>query len=233
MSEGVVNDLGRAIMAAGTERIRMGEPGTGTSVDELGARGADGLRERKKAQTRDSLVECALDLFERQGYDTTTIEDIAAAANVSPRTFFRYFDSKLDVVRTPKQDDHPGLVALVALRPADEGAVTAIHAVLRTMLLETLVGDPVAIRLIRVMLTTPSLRAAALDHFHEHTGELAAACAARMGAAPGALAPQVVAAAVGTTLWTVVDRWVAEGAQADRIVPMVDEAFGLLTAGLR
>jgi hypothetical protein len=42
----------------------------------------------------------------------------------------------------------------------------------------------------------------------------------------------VVAAAVGTTLWTVVDRWVAEGAHADRIVPMVDEAFGLLKAGL-
>jgi hypothetical protein len=110
--------------------------------------------------------------------------------------------------------------------------VTAIHAVLRTMILETLVHDDVAIRLIRVMLTTPSLRAAALDHFHEHTGELAAVCAARMGAEPGALAPQVVAAVVGTTMWTVVDRWVADGAVADRIVPMLDEAFGLLTAGL-
>ncbi len=231
MSEGVVNDLGRVIMAAGTERTRMGEPGTGTTVEETGARGHDGLRERKKAQTRDSLVECALDLFERQGYDTTTIEDIAAAANVSPRTFFRYFDSKLDLVRAPKSD-HPGLAALVAARPSDEGAVAAIHAVLRTMLLETLVGDPVAIRLIRVMLTTPSLRAAALDHFHEHTGELAAVCAARMGAEPGALGPQVVAAAVGTTMWTVVDRWVSEGADGERIVPMVDEAFGLLTAGL-
>src|SRR5919198_4310558 len=175
MSEGVVNDRGRAIMAAGTERTRMGKPGTGTSVDDLAARGHDGLRERKKAQTRDALVECALELFERQGYDTTTIEDIAAAANVSPRTFFRYFDSKLDIVRAPKHE-HPSLAELVAARPPSEGAVAAIHAVMRTMFLEALVGDPVAIRLIRVMLTTPSLRAAALDHFHEHTGELAAVC---------------------------------------------------------
>jgi AcrR family transcriptional regulator len=224
------------MMAAGTERTRMGEPGSEATtvdgiVDAVAARGHDGLRERKKAQTRDSLVECALLLFERQGYDATTIEDIAAAANVSPRTFFRYFDSKMELVRAPKHGEGE-LADLVAARPPEEGVVTAIHQVLRSVILETLVHDDVAIRLIRVMLTTPSLRAAAVDHFHEGTAELAAVCATRMGAEPGSLAPQVVAAAVGTTLWTVVDRWVADGAAADRLVPMVDEAFEVLTSGL-
>jgi AcrR family transcriptional regulator len=195
------------------------------------ARGLCGLRARKKAQTRDAIIECALDLFERHGYDATTIEEIAAAANVSPRTFFRYFESKLDVVRAPKQDHEP-LEDLVRARPPEEGPVTAIHRVLRDSASATLVGHDVAIRLVRVMLTTPSLRSAALDHFHEHTAELAAVCAERLGVDPGDLRSQVVAAAVGTTMWTVVDRWVADGAHSDRLIPMVDEAFGLLIGGL-
>ena len=57
-----------------------------------------GLRERKKAKTRAAIQEVALRLFERQGYEATTIEQIAEAAEVSPSTFFRYFGSKEDVV---------------------------------------------------------------------------------------------------------------------------------------
>jgi AcrR family transcriptional regulator len=190
-----------------------------------------GLRARKKQQTRESLIECALDLFERHGYDATTIEEIAAAANVSPRTFFRYFDSKLDLIRGPKQE-HPSLQELVAARPAAEGPVAAIHGVIRDMLTATLLTDALALRLVQVMLRTPSLRAAAMEHFHEHQADLAVACAARMGAAPDDLRPQVVAAAAGTTMWTVVDRWVTEGGEQDRLLPMLDEAFALLRAGM-
>jgi AcrR family transcriptional regulator len=191
-----------------------------------------GLRERKKRQTRDALVECALDLFEHHGYDATTIEEIAAAANVSPRTFFRYFESKLDLIRAPKQHDHPTLQELVAARPASEGPIEAIHGVIREMLAATLLADETGLRLIQVMLRTPSLRAAAMEHFQEHQAELAVVCAARMGEAPDDLRPQVVAAAAGTTMWTVVDRWVADGGDRDRLLPMLDEAFALLRAGM-
>ena len=52
----------------------------------------------RRRRTREAIIDAALDLFERKGYDATTVEDIAAAAEVSPRTFFRYFDSKQDVV---------------------------------------------------------------------------------------------------------------------------------------
>jgi AcrR family transcriptional regulator len=235
MAEGDVNGVWRDMMTSGTERTRMGEPVIDAALDpSVGtglARALDGLRERKKAQTRDTLIECALTLFEERGYDATTIEDIAAAANVSPRTFFRYFDSKLDLVRAPKQEGGH-LADLVAERPPGERAVVAVQEVLRTLIEEMLVHDAVAVRLVRVMFTTPSLRADALDHFHDHTGQIAEVCATRMGAAPGDLGPQVAAAAIGATMWTVVDRWVADGARPERLGPMLDEAFDLLASGL-
>src|SRR5260370_1456186 len=56
------------------------------------------LRERKRVRTRQALIDAAADLFERRGYDRTTIADIAAAADISTRTFFAYFASKEDVV---------------------------------------------------------------------------------------------------------------------------------------
>lgn len=195
------------------------------------ARAVQGLRERKKTKTHEAIRDAALVLFERQGYDHTTVEDIAAAAEVSPRTFFRYFDSKLDVVMSHNKDDEHDLGAMVAAVP-DLGPIAATHAVLREMLGALATGeDPSSVREFKVVLTTPSLRSLALEHFHQHQQELARAYADRLGVSEDDLQPNLLAGVVSTTAWAVLERWVSEGADPDRLLPMIDEAFALLKAG--
>ncbi|GAB3416433.1 TetR/AcrR family transcriptional regulator [Flindersiella endophytica] len=64
-----------------------------------------GLREQKKKRTREAIRSAAIDLFERQGYSATTVDQIAAAAEVSPATFFRYFPTKEALVVSDEYDD--------------------------------------------------------------------------------------------------------------------------------
>src|SRR3984957_1002089 len=91
-----------------------------------------GLRERKEARTRASIREHALRLFREQGYHATTVEQIAAAAEVSPSTFFRYFPTKEDVVL---QDDmEPLLAEAIEHQPPELGVVAAVRASLRTVI---------------------------------------------------------------------------------------------------
>lgn len=195
-----------------------------------------GLRERKKSRTYQAIIEAAVDLFERQGYEETTIEEIAEAADISPRTFFRYFDSKVDVVMPddakPHEEHNDGEFGeLLAARPPDESPVEAVRQVFRDELQTMLDENPLAVRQLRVTITTPSLRTKVFDHFQEHQAEMADVFAARLGMDENALLPHLLAAAVGTTLWTVVDRWIAEGASEDRLVPLFDEGFALLSTG--
>ena len=75
-----------------------------------------GLRERKKQKTRWAIQEHAMRLFAQQGYDETTVEQIAAAAEISPSTFFRYFKTKEDVVVQDRYDDM--IVEAVVAAPA-------------------------------------------------------------------------------------------------------------------
>jgi len=90
--------------------------------------GALGLRERKKARTREALATAALELFARQGFDATTIEEIADACEVSPRTFFRYFPTKEAALFGDGDDRRAALVAALAAQPPDVAPLDALHA---------------------------------------------------------------------------------------------------------
>ena len=199
---------------------------TGGSCSPFG-----GLRERKKAHTRESIIDAAIDLFERNGFDATTVEEIAAAADISPRTFFRYFESKIDVVMAEKGEDHPGIETLLLARPPAEGPVEAMHQVVRTELGRSLAdASSLSVRQYRVVMTTPSLRALAFEHIHAHQDAIVAAFGTRLGSDTDSLKLHVLAATVASTTWTVLERWVAEGADPGRLVPMIDEGFACIEA---
>jgi AcrR family transcriptional regulator len=116
------------------------------------------LRERKKAKTRLAIREHAMALFKDQGYDRTTVEQIAAAAEVSPSTFFRYFPSKEEVVL---QDDYDAL--LIAAFHAQKADVPPLRA-LRNAITEVFSSMPESQQAqeaerIRIMSEVPELRA--------------------------------------------------------------------------
>jgi AcrR family transcriptional regulator len=191
---------------------------------------ASGLRERKKARTREAIIDAALDLFAHRGFDATTIEDIAAAADVSPRTFFRYFDSKVDLVMAHNEAHGDKVAPLVVARPSSEGPLEALRQVMQQMLLE-LLADPSVVREFQVMMGAPTLRKLAREHFYEEEAELVSAFAARLGTDEADLTANVMAGAAAAAIWAVIERWLAEGSDVDRLPPMIDEALTLLEQG--
>jgi AcrR family transcriptional regulator len=90
-----------------------------------------GLRERKKQQTKQALERAAFDLFARQGYVETTVEDIAAAAQVSRASFFRYFGSKEDVLATDDDLRREAFMTSFTSQPADRPVLVAIKTAVR------------------------------------------------------------------------------------------------------
>jgi AcrR family transcriptional regulator len=89
-----------------------------------------GLRDRKKLETWRSIRAAALDLFLDRGYEAVSVDDIAAAANVSPSTFFNYFTTKEAVVFDPDPADASTRSGLLAARPVKEPLWASLREVL-------------------------------------------------------------------------------------------------------
>ena len=127
-----------------------------------------GIRAEKKSQSRRRLVEAAYRLFSEQGYDQTSVEEIAAAAAVSRATLFNYFPSKSALIFTDGEQIAAAGVARIEARGADEDPVDALADAFMAMI-DSTVGtsrDPDAeleVVRIRLVLTTSQLRAEFLD----------------------------------------------------------------------
>ncbi|GJF32135.1 TetR family transcriptional regulator [Kitasatospora sp. NE20-6] len=122
------------------------------------------LRDLKRARTRRALVDAATELFEQQGYDRTTVADIAAAAEIGTRTFFSYFASKEELL-FPESDTRVRAVTdAIASRTPDEGPgevlLRALGAVPQGG--DDMVGPLAALRL-RLIRTVPAVRGRALQ----------------------------------------------------------------------
>jgi AcrR family transcriptional regulator len=114
-------------------------------------------RQRKKAETRDRIRACALRLFVEQGYDATTVEQIAAEAGVSHMTFFRYFPVKEDVALSDGYD--PLIARLLAQTPADWPIVARIRAALLQGLAQVYGADrDTLLAQNKLIAATPALR---------------------------------------------------------------------------
>ncbi|ETK31110.1 acyl-CoA-like ligand-binding transcription factor [Microbispora sp. ATCC PTA-5024] len=188
------------------------------------------LRERKKAKTRRTIQEEALRLFAQQGYDATTIEQIADAAEVSPSTFFRYFPTKEDVVI---QDDYdPLLMAAIKAQPADLPPLTAIRAAFRSAfaLIAQDEADQVLTRM-KLSISVPALRARTVENLLATIDMLAGAVAERSGKDPRSPAVRTLVGAVMGIMLPALFTWVEQDGRIS-LPDLLDEALGYLEAGL-
>ncbi len=201
-----------------------------TSMSEAPASGRPvGLRERKKARTRAAIREHALRLFREQGYQATTVEQIAEAAEVSPSTFFRYFPTKEDVVL---QDDLD-LIAVEAFeaQPAGMSVVAAYRAAAAQMYASLTPQELARFReSVELTLTIPEVRARAVDEFARSIDVTAEAIARRTGRAPHDPAVRNVAGALTGVVMAATMPWASQ--PAEDMFERIDTALAHLEAGL-
>lgn len=183
-------------------------------------------RSRKKTTSRRTIQQHALRLFTANGYEATTVEQIAAAAGVSHMTFYRYFPRKEAVVESDDYD--PLLERLISARPADEPPLMALHAAMRAALETILATDrETVLTRVRLIMATPALRAR-LWIAHDSTRDLfARALARRAGVTEPDLAGIVQAGAALAANGAALQAW-AEHEDAD-LLDLVDAAFAALT----
>jgi AcrR family transcriptional regulator len=190
-----------------------------------------GLRERKKLATRLALHQAALELVAERGLDRVSVDDIAARADVSPRTFFNYFPSKDDAVIGVDPEAPRRLAEAFAARAANESPIQALHAVLLARAAD-MADEPQLWPLrIQVIEAHPVLLARLMAGFAESERALSAAIAERVGMPAGALYPNLLAAVQSAVMRASLSRWRA-GDFLVSLPDVVDEAWALLSAGL-
>jgi AcrR family transcriptional regulator len=186
-------------------------------------------RDRRKDRTRRMIQAEALRLFADKGFAATTVEEIAAAADMAPRTFFRYFPAKEEVVFWA--DYQPALAGFVAARPGDEPAIQA----LRHGIVDGLAGfyDQDRERLlerIKLAFRTPALHPRLRQQQAGWAAAMAALLAARLGAPPDDLEVRAIAAAIAAALFVAIEEWQARDGQRD-LRALIDRALDSILAG--
>jgi AcrR family transcriptional regulator len=194
------------------------------------AAGSASPRERRRIRTKRLIQGEALRLFAENGYGQTTIEEIAEAADISPRTFFRYFPSKEDVVLWDEYDAVIG--DLLADRPDDESIGDTARAITRQAIEGLYRHDPE--RLLarhRLLDTVPEIRASFLEFARSGVEVLTASFAAKRGLDPDDIELHVTAAAIMDAAGAAFSRWQRAGGKPD-LIALFDQATDSLIKGI-
>jgi AcrR family transcriptional regulator len=155
-----------------------------------------GLRERKKLRTRETIVEVALRLFASQGYDETTVAQIAEEAEISPSTFFTYFPAKEDVVFDRYDAGIRVLAEHIEHRSPSQTTVEAFDSFIRPRIVEFQEVSELGVLRHRVIDSHDDLRKALRHRFSDVMEEaLRSGYARDLGDDPGGVRPRILAGA--------------------------------------
>jgi AcrR family transcriptional regulator len=190
-----------------------------------------GLRERNKRERRRRLEDVAIDLFERNGFDKTTIEQISAAAGLAPRTFFSYFASKDDLVLGDYAERLDRILDELEQQPVALPAWDALRTSFAAVASDYEAEVDRLIRRFTIMAATPSVyaRSLQLQAGWEHT--LATHLAARLDAEPEDPRPRLLAATALAVMRASLQHWLTTG-QTKPLPALVEVAFDQLGSGL-
>ncbi|MFF2066292.1 TetR/AcrR family transcriptional regulator [Streptomyces sp. NPDC058200] len=190
-----------------------------------------GLRERKKLKTRSAIRRATYRLISEQGYEATTVEQIAEAAEVSPSTVFRYFPAKEDIVLTDEYG--PVMVSVLRSRPAAEPPLAALRFTLVEALEALLTGEyDELVQRTTLMAEIPAVRARMTETMSVTAKLLTDVLAERTGREAGDLGLRISVAAVLGALREVSLYWGERGCQDD-LLALANQALDSLEGGLR
>ncbi len=199
----------------------------------LGSASAPSLREDNKARTRQALHDAALTLCATQGYDNTTVDQIAAKARVSKRTFFRYFPSKEAAVFWAQRLWVQDLADTFARQPASLGEIDALAATFTDLARRRPKRGPLLY--VAAVASSPNLRRRSPENLREELGKLADAIADRRGLQAADENCVLLAHVAWTADRRAHERWSEMGTDTDLGAVMADEfvrLVGLFTGQL-
>lgn len=188
-----------------------------------------GRRERKRQATRDALAEAARSLFVAKGFDQTTVDDIAEAADVSARTFFRHFGSKEDVLFDGHGEQLHRLADALADRPAGEPVLVSVQEALLSLVGELEAQRDQILIQATVAAQSPTFAAHNLALRDQLSDVIAGFVAERLGVdALTDIRPRLMGGVVFAAISSAVAAWAAEGGDGD-LTGKVRRAIALLS----
>lgn len=193
---------------------------------------AGGLRERHKRSTRQALVDTALRLFTERGYAHVTVEDICAAVDVSPRTFFRYFPAKEHVLAEPIARVLAAIRESLVAQPRHGSVWQALRTSLMSGVAEIEDSRIEFLRCAQVIRDRPSALASSARALMEWEEVVRDEVRQRLGADPATMWAQLLLGTTMLALRAALDRW-TDGAGTEPVRTVVETALDAVEPGAR